>query len=283
MGNVSTAVEKQNDRPAAMIDRYPAEFTTMLPSHLNGESWLKTAKAALKKGKVDDQGRFEIEQAAANNPATFFQALREAATLGLRPGSDEYYLTCRKINGRMEILGIVGYQGLVELIYRGGAASSVIVEAVYSNDGFRFSPGRDEIPMHDIDWDADDRGTLRLAYAYCRMKGGGYSKVVVLNKTKIEEIKQSSTAAGSKYSPWQTNPESMWLKSAVRQLVKWVPTSTEYREALRADAAVLTGNGAGAAPIDQIDPVAAPSGVNGDTGEIVDAELVDTSPGGEAR
>lgn len=267
---VSSAIEKRDTSPAALVDRYPTEFTSMLPSHVNGESWLRAAKAALKKGKVVG-GQFELEVAARNNPGAFFTALREAASLGLRPGSKEYYLTPRKVKGTLEILGIVGYQGHIELMYRAGAVASVVAELVYTADQFSYTPGADDVPLHEIDWDAESRGDIRLVYAYARMKGGGYSKVVILNRAAIDKIKQSAQGASSDYSPWKVWPESMWLKSAVRQLEKWVPTSAEYREALIRDA-VAVQSARTSAPTEA---VPAELNVDTETGEIHDAEVVE--------
>jgi len=133
------------------------------------------------------------------------------------------------VKGRLEILGIVGYQGHIELMYRAGAISSVVAEVVYANDKFTYAPGRDEVPLHEIDWDATDRGPLRLVYAYARMKDGATSRVVVLNKADIARIKVSSQGSDSDYSPWRLHEAQMWLKSSVRQLQKWVPTSAEFR------------------------------------------------------
>lgn len=234
---VSDAVAKRDNTPHALIATYSQDFASVLPSHVRPDTWVRLAQGALKKGKRGADGRFELEQAAANNPGVFLAALLDAARLGLEPGTESYYLTPRKVGGRLEILGIVGYQGHIELMYRAGAVSSVVAEAVYSKDRFRYTPGRDEIPDHEIDWDADDRGTLRLVYAYARMKDGATSRVVVLNKTAIDRIKASSQGAKSEYSPWVKHEEAMWLKSAVRQLQKWVPTSAEYRRELARTAA----------------------------------------------
>ena len=72
-------------------------------------------------------------------------------------------------------------------------------------------------------------------YAYAIMRDGATSKVVVLNGAAIGKIRAASSSAKSDYSPWSTHTDSMWLKSAVRQLRKWVPTSAEYiREQMRA-------------------------------------------------
>jgi recombination protein RecT len=234
---VSDAIATRDTSPAGMVRAYSRDFASVLPSHIKAETWVRLAQGALKKGKKGGDGRFELETAAANNPGVFLAALLDAARLGLEPGTEQYYLTPRKVGGRPEILGIVGYQGHIELMYRAGAISSVVAEAVYSKDRFHYTPGVDGVPQHEIDWDSDDRGTLRLVYAYARMKDGAVSRVVVLNRAAIERIKASSQGANSEYSPWTKHEEAMWLKSAVRQLQKWVPTSAEYRrEILRATA-----------------------------------------------
>jgi recombination protein RecT len=228
--------------PGSMIRTHADSFTAVLPTHIKPDTWVRLAQGALKKGKVVQIGGekgTELELAALNNPAVFMASLLDAARLGLEPGTEQYYLTPRKVKGRLEILGIVGYQGYIELMYRAGAISSVVAEVVYSGDKFDFQPGRHERPDHQIDWDAESRGTLRLVYAYAVMKDGATSKVVVLNRAAINKIKESSQGSSSEYSPWQKHEAAMWLKSAVRQLAKWVPTSAEYvREQLRAQVEV---------------------------------------------
>lgn len=234
---VSDAVATRDTTPAGLVRAYSRDFASVLPSHIKAETWVRLAQGALKKGKRLDDGRFELEAAAANNPGVFLAALLDSARLGLEPGTEQYYLTPRKVKGRLEILGIVGYQGHIELMYRAGAVASIIAEVVYANDKFTYRPGVDEVPQHEIDWDSDNRGALRLVYAYARMKDGATSRVVVLNRADITRAKAASQGSDSEYSPWKNHEAAMWLKSAVRQLQKWVPTSAEYRrEVLRAKA-----------------------------------------------
>jgi recombination protein RecT len=215
--------------PTQLIARHSDDLSTVLPSHIHAPVWLRVAQGAVRRDP-------KLMQAAAESPGTLMVALLNAARLGLEPGSEEFYLTPRKVKGRMEILGIVGYQGIVEMMYRAGEVASVVAECVYTNDGFDYQPGRDELPRHRIDWDSDDRGALRLVYAYARSRSGSVSKVVVLNRAEINKIKSSAQGSTSEYSPWRTNEPAMWLKSAVRQLRKWVPTSAEYRQEMRRDA-----------------------------------------------
>ncbi|MDQ7992977.1 MAG: recombinase RecT [Propionicimonas sp.] len=280
--SVGNAVAKRDNSPAGLVREYTPDFATMLPSHIRPDQWARLAIGALRRDP-------KLAQAAQNDPGVFLAQLGNAARLGLEPGTEQFYLTVRKERGVDKVLGVPGYQGLIELIYRAGAVASVIAEVVYSGDEFDYVPGRDERPRHIIDWDAPERGDLRLAYAYAVMKDGATSKVIVLNRHDITRIKSSSQGASSQYSPWQTNPAAMWLKSAVRQLAKWVPTSAEYRrEQLRAAQEVYAETQAKAAAESRIP--AAPAAADGEyvdevTGEVFaqdppdddvhDAELVD--------
>lgn len=275
MTKTSQAIEKVDSSPKALVKTYQDSFISVLPSHITKpESWIRLAQAALKKGKRLSNGSTELEVAAANNPAVFLAALLDCARQGLEPGTDEYYLTARKVKGQLQILGITGWQGYVELMYRAGAVASVTAEVVHQHDVFSYKPGRDRVPEHEIDWDAEDRGPLRLVYAYADMVNGATSKVVVLNRPAIKRIRAKSPGANSEYSPWNTDEPSMWLKSAVRQLRKWVPTSAEYRrEQLRAQQDVA---GELAAPTDIPDLPAEdgnPDHVYSDD-QVIDAEIV---------
>jgi len=231
MGQISNAVAVRETGPGALVEQYRADLAMVMPSHVNAQAWTRLAIGVLRR---DDK----LFKAAQNDPGSLIAALMDAAQKGLTPGTEEYYLVPRspKRGARPVVAGSPGYQGYIEMMYRAGAVSSVIVETVCENDEFSYRPGRDEKPVHEIDWDSADRGRLRLVYAYGVMRDGAISKVVVLNRAKIMEIRAKSDSAGYDWSPWNTSEEAMWLKSAVRQLRKWVPTSAEYiRERLRAE------------------------------------------------
>lgn len=272
---VTTAVAKRDTGPTAVIEQYRNDLVTMLPEHIKGDAWIRLAVGVFRRDK-------QLAEAAASNPASMMAALLDAARQGLEPGTPQYYLTTRRVKGKPEVQGMRGYQGEIELIYRAGAVSSVIVEVVRAKDTFRYSPGRDERPIHEIDWDLDDRGPLRLAYAYGIMKDGATSKVVVLNRQHIQAIRAQSQGADSPYSPWTKWEESMWLKSAAHQLQKWVPTSAEYiREQLRAQRDVATERTpvapSGRPALDLADlPGEQPVDLShlGDGEHVVDAEIV---------
>jgi recombination protein RecT len=234
---VTNAIAVRDNGPAAMVTQYRDEYAALVPSHVNPDQWIRLAVGAIR-------GNRDLEQAAQNDVGVFLRELKTAARLGLEPGTEQFYLTPRKSKahgGRKIIKGIVGYQGFIELIYRAGAVSSVVVEAVRQRDTFRYVIGRDERPVHDVDWFAGDRGDLVGVYAYAVMKDGATSKVVILNRAQVMRAKAKSDGRNSEYSPWNTDEEAMWLKTAARRLAKWVPTSAEFmREQLRAQAEVAS-------------------------------------------
>ena len=209
------------------IGAYKGELLAALPSHLQdkGVGWLTSALSALRKND-------EVLKCANQDPGSLIVALSQAAQLGLMPGTDEFYITPK--GGK--ILGVVGYQGEVELMYRAGAVSSVIVENVYANDKFSWNPGTMTKPLHEVDWfGGSDRGKIVGSYAYAIMKDGAVSKVVIVNQARIDRAKKASATAGKSFSPWTSDEAAMVLKTAAHDLAKWVPTSAEYiREQVRA-------------------------------------------------
>jgi recombination protein RecT len=269
---VTNAIAVRDQGPGAMVEHYKADLAQVMPSHVKPDTFVRLAVGVLRRDR-------NLAQAAQNNPAALMGALMDAAQLGLTPGTEQFYLVPRKKAGRLEVQGIRGYQGEIELIYRAGAVSSVIVEVVRAADTFRYSPGRDERPHHDIDWDADDRGELRLVYAYAVMKDGATSKVVVLNRSQVMKAKAMSQGSDSAYSPWQKHEEAMWMKTAAHRLTKWVPTSAEYmREQLRAQAEVAAALPGVAHVIDPAltaQATAAPLPQPGTEDEAIEAEFVD--------
>lgn len=225
---MTVATHQPDNSPTSLVRRYQDDFAVVLPSHIKPATWCRVAIGALKRDP-------KLAEAANNDPASFLGALLDAARRGLEPGTEQYYLVPQKNKGRLEVRGNVGYQGIVELIYRAGAVSSVIVEVVRANDEFEYVPGRQDRPVHKVDWFGDHRGPLKGAYAYAVMKDGAVSKVVILNAEDITRAKRSSQGSDSAYSPWKNHEEAMWLKTAAHRLAKWVPTSAEYiREQIRA-------------------------------------------------
>jgi recombination protein RecT len=285
---VANAVAQRDNSPGALIKQYSTSFANVLPTHVKPDTWVRLAQGALKKGRRFENNPaapFELEVAAANNPGVFLAALLDAARQGLEPGTEQYYLTPRKNRGKLEILGIVGYQGYIELMYRSGAVSSVVVEVVRENDEYEFIPGRvddrsrprwigaQEIPYHAKPGGSfareADRGKLIGVYAYARLTTGAVSKVIELTQDDIDRIKAVNPFSDGTNSPWVKWEKEMWLKSGARQLRKWVPTSAEYRQEL--------ARAAGEAQRVASTPDA-PVGIDQAQGDVLEGEVLDDAP-----
>ena len=212
--------------PTKLVTSYQQGFSRLLPSHMRedggGDQWVAAVKSLLATNPA-------IAAAASNSRDHFLASLIQAAQKGLMPGTKEFHLVPFSPKKGMPriIQGVEGYQGIVERIYRAGAVSTVIAEAVYSNDQFEYQPGQGQ-PTHVVDW-FGDRGTLKGAYAYAVFRDGAVSKVVMISPKEVAQAKAKSASAHSDYSPWNQFPEAMWVKTAVRKLENWVPTSAEYR------------------------------------------------------
>lgn len=226
-----TGPEQDRRTPDEIVLAYMGEFAQVLPSHFKPETFVRLAVGALRRDA-------KLMAAANTNPLSLMQCLMEAARLGLEPGTKEYWLIPRRLKGRDTVTGFPGFEGYIELMYRAGAVTSVKAELVFAGDRFDYSPDM-ERPIHKVNWFAADRGALLGAYAYAEMVTGGTSRVVVVGPREIARAKASSAGADRADSPWVTDPGAMYLKTGLRQLQKWVPTSAEYRrEQLRAVATV---------------------------------------------
>lgn len=218
----STEVVRPRGEPTQIIQQYTRDFAAVLPSHIKPEQWIRLTTGVFRRNP-------DLMAALQRNPGSVLSALLDAARLGLEVG-DTYHLV--PFGGEIE--GIADYTGLIELMYRAGAVTSVKAEIVYSNDHFEYNPGRHDRPDHQPSW-FGDRGQMIGAYAYALMRDGSTSKVVVRSKAEIERVRDVSKSSRSAASPWKQWPDRMWLKTVIRELSKFVPTSAEYmREQLRA-------------------------------------------------
>jgi recombination protein RecT len=265
----NAVAQRQQDPPSFVVAKaHSHRIAEVLPDHIEVKPFLGSAFAALNRTP-------DLMKAANNSPGAFMDALTLCASLGHMPGGKEFYLTARRSKhhgGKEIIVGLEGYRGVVERMYRSGAVASVIVREVCQGDRFRFVEGEDEQPVHEVDWfstdvDRSSPESIIGVYAYAHLTTGAVSRVVVLNRRDLEKAKKDSDAGRADKGPWVDHYRAMVLKTAAHRLEPWVPTSAEYRrEQLRAAAAASS----------------VPRGVDGDTGEILDGDIVDADLVGES-
>lgn len=199
------------------------QWLTLLPGTVDVDAFAGSAAAAMYRNP-------KLAEAAMRKPETLLNALRDCARLGHHPGTDDYALTLRAGG----ILGIEQYQGVMHRMYSAGVVKAVHAEVVTKQETLaRRDP---EPPVHDVpDWMGRDTRVenLKGAYAYAILDGGICSRVVVMGAQQImahREMAQTKMIWDGAFGL------SMWLKTVVHELEKWVPTSVSYRqERARAD------------------------------------------------
>jgi recombination protein RecT len=240
--SISQAVAVRDEGPGTVLQQSRADLVLVMPSHLQDRvgAWIRTTQGLLRRDE-------KLMEAARNDVGQFMSVLLDAARLGLEPGTEQYYLVPRwnKKKRCTEVTGVRGYQGEIELMYRAGAVSSVVVDVVCEGDTFVWTPGSTDVeslqagrpprwegpqrqPLHQANW-LGTRGRLMGVYAYAIMKDGAVSRVTVLNADDIAATRAKSDSDGQAWSPWATDEKAMWLKTAAHRLAKWVPTSAEIR------------------------------------------------------
>lgn len=250
------AIRKQRiAQVAAIVKESARDLERLLPEHIALPTFLSAAGAALWKSQ-------DLMDGAISDPDAFMIALREAARLGHVPGTEHYWLTPRKVGSRKSVLGIEGYEGIVERMYRSGGVLSVHVGVVCENDLFEEWAGPNGRPLHKKAGGPfgrrTERGAIIGSYAYAMLPGGVPSDVVLLSLEDLMEAK--AFAATPKL--WNQFPVQMYKKTALRRLEPLVPVSAGYRQT-QAQTTTFAAVAAPAAPLRMEDtsaPVAADEG-----------------------
>lgn len=219
-----------------MSDKFKSQLQMALPKHLTPDRFARIALTELRKNP----------ELATCDQKSFLGAIIQCSQLGLEPGSGlgSVYLlpyNNRKANCK-ECQVIVGYRGLIELARRSGQITTISAHCVYENDEFEWEYGIDEKLRH-VPTLSQDRGAMLGAYAIAKFKDGGF-QIEVMSKEEVDNIKKSSKAAGSQYSPWN-NPDSypeMVRKTLIRRVSKYLPLSPEMQQAIILDEKADTGN-----------------------------------------
>src|SRR5204862_7934175 len=94
--------------------------------------------------------------------------------------------------------------------------------------------GLDRTIEHEPYMGDDDPGALKATYAVAKLKSGE-TAWVVLSRRDVErhrDASQSFKFDEKGNSPWKKHEAAMWRKTAIHELAKWLPKSSENMELL---------------------------------------------------
>lgn len=164
---------------------------------------------------------------------TLITAFMTCAEYELYPSSvsGEAYVLPYKDEAQFQL----GYQGVLTLLYRAGM-QAIHADIVYENDEFEYQSGLNPDLKHKPNV-FGDRGEAIGVYAVATLPSGERA-FKVLGKADVMKFKEFSKSKGSEYSPWnpKNDPElSMWRKTAIKQLAKFLPKNSTVYEAFEKD------------------------------------------------
>lgn len=181
------------------------------------------------------------EKLAKADPISVLVALTEAAQAQLQVNGAlaDGYLIPRWNKDRQchEATFQVGYRGLLNLAMRSGKITHVDAQVVFENDVFDMEEGMHPTLRFRRNI-AGDRGKPIGAYAvaYLRESPLGIHPMKFMSRAEIEHIRDTySESAEYNSSPWKKEWAAMWLKTVLRQLLKFAQLSPQSQQAALLD------------------------------------------------
>jgi recombination protein RecT len=164
--------------------------------------------------------------------ATIIEAIRDCAALGLMPIdslAEGYFVPYwNKAKGKYDIQFQPGFRGLAKLVRRSGMVVGIDAGVAYEADQFDYEEGTSSYIRHRRA--LSDRGNRLAAYAWA-MLPGGIAQVRVLDMDEVEKVRRASKAADD--GPWVGWYDEMAAKTALRRLIKYLPTDTLVERAMQ--------------------------------------------------
>jgi phage RecT family recombinase len=269
-----------------------SEVAKQLPKHLPVAYFMRTVMTGMRKS----------DQLAKCDRASLFAAILEAARFGLMPFTEEAAIVAfGQGPGKPSVATFIPqYQGLVQMFYRTGQVSAVEAHMIHKFDdwglGYGDSGGFYHKPLMDFDdeGNAKDPGPPILAYCYVQLRDGSRSTVATVTRQQAIKVRDERSRSyqnaekswngrpPKRNSTWHTEFDAMWLKTAVRQVAKWVPKSPELVSLLMAAARDDEQRPDGAEP----EPLSGwgldIDGGNMAVGEVLSESFEDAAPAGQA-
>jgi len=223
------ALQKRVDGLKYVLAKNFKSIESVLPSHMDGARFCRMAlNAALRNP--------ELTKA---DPNTFAMAVINCAEMGLEPGLDEAAFVPR--GGTVDCEP--QWQGLLKLCRNTGEVAHVFASVVLKGELFEveegFQPSFKHVKDPNLDRDKDEE-LLMFSYAGAVLKDGT-RYFIYMNRKQVEARRNTSHSWSSSKSAWKQWPGKMWQKTALKELFKLLPKSTQLQRAIALDDQFLAG------------------------------------------
>lgn len=215
-----------------LLDRMKPKMIGLLPRYLTPERMIAlVALSATKTPKLRDC-----------TPLSIFNAVMNAARLGLEPGQHAHLVPFR--NGRTgvtECVLIPDYRGLIALAVRSTRVKHIDARIVYRDDQFDYQLGTESWIHHKpkLDGDRTDAAIV-CVYGVAHLADGTVVFDEPMSKAEVDAVRNRSRAKDD--GPWVTDYPAMARKTAVKRLCKFLPQTPELAAAIELDNRAETGD-----------------------------------------
>jgi len=175
------------------------------------------------------------------DPRSVLGGAMTIAQLGLRPGVGALgHAWLIPFRGKAQV--IIGYKGWLELVYRSGMVSTVGVRRIHEADTFTFEYDDARTRVRHIPEWRNPSPVIGWYGAATLVAGNGEVITEPWSLAKMEEHRDAFAMArdrdGNVVGPWRDNFLAMCDKTALLQLFRLLPKSTEIVRATVADGSV---------------------------------------------
>lgn len=206
-----------------LLKKYKQQFAVTLGKSINPDHFIRAALTACNKQPL-------LFRCTAMSVMT---QLLDLAELGLTASgaNGEAWLVPFNNKGTYEATLIIGYKGYVKLMRRANTVQNLHADIVTEDDHFEIEYGSNNRLVHRpaLGKPRNDMSRWMGAYAYIQYKDRGEDFVFV-PRERIEKVRNISRAKDS--GPWRDWPDSMWTKTAIRQLKNVVSLTSEVEDVL---------------------------------------------------
>ncbi len=187
-----------------------------IPKHLDPERSIQLVTTAITRNP----------DLAECTPYSLISCLIQSTQLGLEmfdPRGLAYAIPFKnKKTGMKEATFVVGYKGLIDLVWRNNRVSAFYSHNVYEKDFFFEQLGTDQRLEHKKA--EGDRGKIIGSYAVVRYVNGGVDHEY-LTVEEMDTVRKN-------FGVWKDDPEAMYRKTPIRRLSKRIPQSVDIARAV---------------------------------------------------
>lgn len=218
-GAAAKVAAQKIETMADFLQRKAMSFQQLLPRGMDPDRFVRMAlKAMVANPKLQHCDK-----------ASMIIALGTAAELGLEPNGALGYGAIVPFNNRqrqvLEAKFMIGYKGLLALMYRTEIFQTITAHEVCENDLFEYEYGLNAHLKHVPAM--RDRGKVISFYAYYKTKDGGFDFQVASKEELLAWGQKYSRSFGDVDSPWRTAEDEMCKKTLLRRLSKYCPVQVE--------------------------------------------------------